>query len=79
MRVVDLDGNSITNCNDEPFTVPPAATTHFYQNHRTHTPIVNLVFPDYGDYVVEWLLDGNHIHRANITVTHPGSGRASTT
>ena len=71
IRLIDSDGDDIANPIDETFTVPPPPSTHFYRNHRITTPVENLVFPKYGEYVVIWLLDGHEVHRANITVFDP--------
>jgi len=71
IRVVDIDGNEVANRLDEPLAVEPPRPPHFYRNQRVFTPVEHLVFPDYGDYVFWWLLDGNEMHRANITVSSP--------
>ena len=71
ISIVDIDSNAISNPFDEPFTVEPPQPPHFYRNNRIYTRVETLVFPDYGDYVFNWLLDGHEIHRANITVSRP--------
>jgi hypothetical protein len=71
MRLIDADGNSIMPPLDATINVSSPPQGLLYRNQNIVLAIRGVTFPDYGDYTISWLLNGQEIKTVPLKVAQP--------
>ncbi len=71
MHLIDEDGNPVIPPLDATINVSSPPTGLVYTNQNIVLQMRDVVFPDYGDYTVSWLLGGQEIKTVPLRVASP--------
>ena len=66
MELVDADGNQIAPKLEIDIQVAKPAKNFDYRRQRIALGMYGMVFPKYGDYAVNWILDGLQIRSVSL-------------
>ncbi len=71
VRIIDADGNNIVPPLDTTINVPPPPPGYNTRTHRIALALHRVVFPNFGDYSVSWLLAGQEVARTPLKIAPP--------
>ncbi len=71
VRIIDADGKGIVPALDTTISVERPAEGYTHGTQRIALGLHGITFPDYGDYSVSWLLDGNEVAQVPLKVAPP--------
>ncbi|MFC1901253.1 DUF6941 family protein [Chloroflexota bacterium] len=71
MCLIDQDGHNVIPTLDTIVNVTSPPSGFLYKNHNIVLAMNMIEFPDYGDYSISWLLEGQEIKSIPLKVSIP--------